>query len=224
MSQDTTDAQILAQLQSIGQRLTKIGSTQCKKTTDTGKLKSTSKKQKHKTSVTLPQAHEKFPQNMSRSGPVASQMLQSTSVDNSIAMPVSSNVQDSGSNLCTGQSLSSQKPVVQNTTIPHLQELRQDIYIKTQVQKRLKDLADSVRTGNCKQKSLRGGSVEVTVPNRIKWPHEYVLSGSQKESVLCDQLSIIQWLAGFCRIMKEEQNSQNQKFMLDYLIYYFSPR
>ena len=25
-------------------------------------------------------------------------------------------------------------------------------------------------------------------------------------------------MAGFCRIMKEEQNSQNQKFMLDYLI------
>ena len=180
VSQDTINAQILAQLRSIGQRLTKIESTQCKKTTDTGKVKSTSKKQKHKTSVTLPQAQQKF-QDMSKSGPVASQILQSTSVENSIATPVNSNVQDSGSNLCTGQSLASQNPVVQNTTIPHLQELRQDIYIQTQVEKRLKDLADSVRTGNCKQKSLRGGSVEVIVPNRIKWPHEYVLSGSQKE-------------------------------------------
>ena len=218
VSQDTINAQILAQLQSIGQRLTKIESTQCKKTTDTGKIKSTSKKQKHKTSATLPQAHEKFPQNMSKSGLVASQMLQSTSVENSITMPANSNVQDLGSNLCTGQSLASQNPVLQNTTIPHLQELRQDIYIQTQVEKRLKDLADSVKSGNCKQNSLRGGPVEVIVPNRIKWPHEYVLSGSQKERVSYDQLSVTQWMAGFCRIMKEEQNSQNQKFMLDYLI------
>ena len=60
--------------------------------------------------------------------------------------------------------------------------------------------------------------MEVIVPNRIKWPHEYVLSGSQKERVSYDQLSVTQWMAGFCRIMKEEQNSQNQKFMLDYLI------
>ena len=113
VSQDTINAQILAQLQSIGQCLTKIESTQCKKTTDTGKIKS-------------------------------------------------------------------------------------------------------------KQKSLRGGSVEVIVPNRIKWPHEYVLSGSQKERVSYDQLSITKWMTGFCRIMKEEPNFQNQKFMLQ-ILSHFSP-
>ena len=88
-------------------------------------------------------------------------------------MPVGSNVQDSSSNQGNRQSLISQNPVIQNTTITH--ELRQDIYIQSQVEKRLKDLADSVRTGNCKQKSLRGGSVEVIVPNRVKWIHEYIL-------------------------------------------------
>ena len=168
MSQDTINAQILAQLQSIGQRLTKIESTQCKKSTDTAKIKSTSKKQKHKTSVTLPQAHEKLPTNTSKSNPVAGQKLQSTSVGNSLTVPVSSNVQDSSLNQCNGHSLASQNPVVQKTTIPHLHELRQDIYIQNQVEKHLKDLADSVKTGNCKQKSLRGGSVEVIVPNRVK--------------------------------------------------------
>ena len=69
VSQDT-NALILAQLQSIGQRLTKIESTQCKKSTETAKIKSTSKKQKHKTSVTLPQAHKKLPTNASKSNPV----------------------------------------------------------------------------------------------------------------------------------------------------------
>ena len=114
-------------------------------------------------------------------------MSHSTSDENSLAMPVLSNVQDSGLNPCNSHSVASQNPVVQNATLPHLQELRQDAYIPNQVEKRLKDLADSVKSGNCKQKSLRGGSVEVIVPNRVKWPHEYVLSGSQKERVSYDQ-------------------------------------
>ena len=92
-----------------------------------------------------------------------------------------------------------------------LHELRQDLYIQTQVEKRLKDLADSVRIGNCKQKSLRGGSVEVIVPNKIKWPHEYILSGSQKERVSYDQLSITQWMASFCRIMKRRAKFSKSK-------------
>ena len=32
-----------------------------------------------------------------------------------------------------------------------------------------------------KIKSQRGGQVDVFVKNRIKWPHEYVFAGSQKE-------------------------------------------
>ena len=195
--------------------MTKIESTHGKKSTDTAKFKSTSKKHKHKTSVTLPQAHKKLPTNVSKLNPLASQTLQS---GNSLAMLVTSNVQDSGSKQFNVQSLASENQVIQNTAIPHLHELRPDIYIQNQVEKRLKDLADSVKTGNCRQKSLRGGSVEVIVPNRVKWPHKYILSGSQKERVSYDQLSVTQWMAGFCRIMKEEQNSQNQKFMLDYLI------
>ena len=68
-----------------------------------------------------------------------------------------------------------------------------------------------------KQESLRGGPVKVLIPNRVQWPHEYVLSGSHKEHISDDHLSITQWLAGFCRIMREEQNSDIQKSILDYL-------
>ena len=53
ISQDTINAQILAQLQS--QRLTKIESIQCKKSTYSTKIIGASKKSKHKTPVTLPQ-------------------------------------------------------------------------------------------------------------------------------------------------------------------------
>ena len=72
-----------------------------------------------------------------------------------------------------------------------------------------------------KIKSLRGGSVEVVGPNRIKWPQEYVLAGSKKERVQYDQLSMPQWVAGFCHIMKEETNLGNKNSMLEYLISLF---
>ena len=99
--------------------------------------------------------------------------------------------------------------------------IRQDLLIQAQVEKRLKELAEAEKSGTQKQKSLRGGPVEVLVPNKVKWPHEYVLSGSHKERVSYDQLSIIQWVTGFCRIMRDEQDKTIQNSMLDYLIALF---
>ena len=63
--------------------------------------------------------------------------------------------------------------------------------------------------------------MEVMVANRVKWPHEYVLSGVAKERVTYDQLSVTQWVAGFGRIMKEEKNPQIREHMLDYLVALF---
>ena len=55
----------------------------------------------------------------------------------------------------------------------------------------------------------------------MKWPHEYVLSGSSKERTIYDQLSVVQWVAGFCRIMREEKNNNVKDIMLDYIISLF---
>ena len=104
--------------------------------------------------------------------------------------------------------------------LPNLQYLRSDAYIQAQVEQRLKNLVEDSKSGT-KIKSLRGGSVEVVVPNRIKWPQEYVLAGVKKERVQYDQLSIAQWVAGFCRIMREESDLENKNSMLDYLIALF---
>ena len=101
-------------------------------------------------------------------------------------------------------------------TVPDLNTLRQDALIQLKVEERLKQLQENDKPG--KIKSLRGGAVEVLVQNKVKWPHEYVLSGSSKERVSYDQLSVLQWVAGFCRIMKEEKNSDSKDFMLDYLV------
>ena len=100
--------------------------------------------------------------------------------------------------------------------IPNLNTLRQDALLQLKVEQRLKELQENDKPG--KVKSLRCGSVEVMVQNKVKWSHEYVLSGSSKECISYDQLSVIQWVAGFCRIMKEEKNSDSKDFMLDYLV------
>ena len=68
------------------------------------------------------------------------------------------------------------------------------------------------------KKSLIAGSIDVVVSHHVKWPQEYVLSGSKKKRVQYDQLNVTQWMADFCRIMKEETNLENKEHMLDYLI------
>ena len=66
--------------------------------------------------------------------------------------------------------------------------------IQLKVEQRLKELQETEKQG--KLKSLRGGSAEVMVKHRVKWPHEYILLGSNKERVSCDQLSVVNgWLA-----------------------------
>ena len=89
--------------------------------------------------------------------------------------------------------------------LPQLNTIRQDLLNQAQVEKILKELAEAEKSGTQKQKTLRGGLVEVLVPNKVKWPHEYVLLGSQTERVSYDQLSIVQWVTGFCCIMRGEQ-------------------
>ena len=88
--------------------------------------------------------------------------------------------------------------------IPNLVELRQNAQIQTQVQQRLKELEQIATPGiDSKIKSQRGG-VDVFVENRVRWPHEHVLSGSTKERVTYDQLTVIQWVSGFCHTITEK--------------------
>ena len=101
--------------------------------------------------------------------------------------------------------------------MPTLFELRQDPLIQDKVQQHIQELNQLVNTGDSKIKSQMGG-VDVFVKHRVRWPHEYILSGSNKERVSYDQLLVVQWVAGFCRTMKEEQNSNMRESMLDYLV------
>ena len=110
-------------------------------------------------------------------------------------------------------------PLQQHETpnMPNLADIQNDALIQSQVDQRRKHLTNPDSTGT-KIKSLRGGPVEVVVPNRVKWPQEFVLSGFKKERVQYDQLSVVQWVAGYCRFLREEHNPQVKEHMIDYLI------
>ena len=102
-----------------------------------------------------------------------------------------------------------QATISHSQDIPQLEVLRQNTIVQAQAEKWLRELSEADKLG-IKQKSLRGGLIEVIVPHWVKWPLEYVLSGSTKERVSYDHLSITQWMVGFCRIMRDEKNLDNQ--------------
>ena len=103
--------------------------------------------------------------------------------------------------------------------LPTLESVKEDALIQLKVEQRLHELTDLAKTGmNSKLKSQRGGNVEVLIKNRVKWPHEYILSGLTKERVSYDQLSVTQWVAGFGWIMREEPDPEIRQHMLDYMI------
>ena len=105
-----------------------------------------------------------------------------------------------------------------NEIIPTLESVKQNSYIQAQVEQRLKQIAAMSETGTENKIKSQRGSVKVMVKNRVKWPHEYVLTGASKERVSYDNLTAVQWMAGFCRTMKDEQNLLMRDHMLDYVI------
>ena len=91
-------------------------------------------------------------------------------------------------------------PHVSTAHSPSLEYIRANNQIQCSVEERIKELQQLAKSGMSenKIKSQRGGSVDVFVKHTVKWPHEFVLAGSQKERVSYDQLSMGQWMAGFC--------------------------
>ena len=91
--------------------------------------------------------------------------------------------------------------------------------LQLKVDQRLRELSDLAKSGTSQKiKSQRGGPVDVLIKNRVTWPHEYVLSGLNKERVSYDQLNVTQWVAGFGRTMRDESDPNLRKHMLEYLI------
>ena len=119
----------------------------------------------------------------------------------------------------TPATLSTASTEMETLSLPTLENLKKNVSIQQLVEDRIKELQQISKTGtDPKLKSQRGGQVEVLIKNRIKWPHEYVLAGNNKERVTYVQLTMGQWVAGFCRTMRDESDKHCKEAMLRYLI------
>ena len=103
--------------------------------------------------------------------------------------------------------------------LPELHTLRHNRSVQDQVEARIRQLSNTdVKGTDPKYKSQRGGTMDVFVKERVKWPHEFVLAGSTKDRITYNQLNITQWMSGFCRILRDENCQKIRDHMLDYLI------
>ena len=65
--------------------------------------------------------------------------------------------------------------------MPSLHTLQNDRPIQDQIQDRHRELSGVDKRGtDQKIKSQRGGSVDIFVKERVKWPHKYDLAGNKK--------------------------------------------
>ena len=103
-------------------------------------------------------------------------------------------------------------------SLPTLDHLKANNNIQQAVAERLSELQHLNSTVMSQKIRSQQGGVEVFVKQKVRWPHEYVLEGSNKERVTYDQLTMGQWMAGFCRAMREETDQNSKSAMLDYLI------
>ena len=68
-----------------------------------------------------------------------------------------------------------------------------------------------------KIKSKRAGPMDVLVKHKIAWPHEAILGGVNRSRLMYDQLSMSQWVQGFCKNILDESSEQNHERMIAYI-------
>ena len=101
---------------------------------------------------------------------------------------------------------------------PSLQYLKSKT-LQQKVDRRIRDLdeATSSQGKEVKIKSKRGGNIEVHVKNKVSWPHEAILGGVSRQRISYDQLSLTQWVQGFCRNILEENSPEKKDIMISYM-------
>ena len=97
-------------------------------------------------------------------------------------------------------------------------ELLKSSRLQCKVDKRLRDLSQSSHSARkLKYKSKRGGDIDVKVRHRVHWPDEAILGEINRQRVGYDQLSLTQWIRGFCRNVLEEKSESRKDIMISYL-------
>ena len=108
-----------------------------------------------------------------------------------------------------------------DVSVPTLPELRRSEKIQKAVDARLRELELlQGKTGNestAKIKSKRGGPVEILVKHKVAWPHEAILGGANRTRLTYDQLSLTQWVQGFCKNVLDEKDEHKREQMITYM-------
>ena len=101
---------------------------------------------------------------------------------------------------------------------PSLQYLKSKT-LQQRVDRRIRDLDEATSSQGKKEKnkSKRGGNIEVHVKNKVSWPHEAILGGVSRQKISCDQLSLTQWVQGFCQNILEENCPEKKDIMISYM-------
>ena len=107
-----------------------------------------------------------------------------------------------------------------NKNVPSLSKLRDSVRIQKRVDDRLRELESLQNTqgkgNNDKIKSKRGGP-EVLVKHKIAWPHEAILGEATRSRLTYDQLSMSQWVQGFCQNILDENDTTKREQMISYM-------
>ena len=104
--------------------------------------------------------------------------------------------------------------------IPCLSFLKSSKAVQKRVNERLAEIESSSKLeGNeqSKTKSKRGGGTDVVVTKKVTWPQHSILSGTTKQRVTYDQLSLVQFVQGFTCNIIDESNEKIRERMLWYL-------
>ena len=108
--------------------------------------------------------------------------------------------------------------VTSTVLLPTLDHLKANGSVQKTVVERLSELKHLNSTGMSQKIKSQCGGVEVFIKQKVWWPHEYVLAGSNKERVMYNQLTMGQWMPVVCRTMREETDQNSKDSMLDYLL------
>ena len=108
-----------------------------------------------------------------------------------------------------------------DSSIPDLHTLRTSDVIQRRVDARLRQLEvlqDQTGTvANSKLKSKRGGPVDVYVKHKVACPHEAILGGVNHSRLNYDQLTLSQWVQGFCKNILDEKDEGKREKMVAYM-------
>ena len=108
-----------------------------------------------------------------------------------------------------------------DSSIPDLHVLRNSEIIQRKVDARLRELEVINETSgmhlSTKLKSKRGGPVDVYVKHKVAWPHEAILGGTNRSRVTYDQLTLSQWVQGFCKNILDEKDEGKRERMVAYM-------